>query len=405
MSPSRAERPKGVEAEQVKAGEVDVAEAAGLTAAGLALLVDVREDDEWTAGHVPAALHVPLGSLPQTQLPTGRLVLVICRSGNRSATAAAARLARSVDARNVRGGLAGRRTAGHPRPRAPGPAVMTVLLAVSLGLLIGLSLGALGGGGSILTVPALVYALGETAQSATTGSLVIVGITAAAAAVGHARAGRVRWRAGLSFGAAGVAASLIGTHLNTRVQPKALLIAFAVLMLIAAAAMLAKTMVARSPDVKHADEQAAALRRPAHAGTAVQARTGTAKVKTSVRKGLPVLTAGLVVGFLTGFLGVGGGFIIVPALVLTLQYDMPTAVGTSLIIISLNSAVALLARGGQDSFHWAVIVPFTLAAIAGSSAGKTVADRVSGPHLTRGFAVLLLLVAGYVLLRSRLSGT
>ena len=140
---------------------------------------------------------------------------------------------------------------------------MTVLLAVALGLLIGLSLGALGGGGSILTVPALVYALGETAQSATTGSLVIVGITAAAAAVGHARAGRVRWRAGLAFGAAGVAASLLGTHLNARVQPEALLIAFAVLMLVAAGAMLAKTMGASTPDDDDADQQASALRRPA----------------------------------------------------------------------------------------------------------------------------------------------
>ncbi|MEP6697401.1 MAG: sulfite exporter TauE/SafE family protein [Pseudonocardiales bacterium] len=280
-----------------------------------------------------------------------------------------------------------------------------MLLAVSLGLIIGLSLGALGGGGSILTVPALVYALGETAQSATTGSLVIVGITAAAAAVGHARAGRVRWRAGLAFGAAGVAASLVGTHLNARVQPEALLIAFAVLMLIAAAAMLAKTMVVSSPDDDAADEQAAALRRPARAGAAVRTKPSAAEVKTSVRNGLPVLAAGLVVGFLTGFLGVGGGFIIVPALVLTLKYEMPAAVGTSLVIISLNSAVALLARGGQDSFHWAVIVPFTVAAIAGSSAGKTVADRASGPHLTRGFAVLLLLVAGYVMLQSGLSGT
>lgn len=146
----------------------------------------------------------------------------------------------------------------------------------------------------------------------------------------------------------------------------------------------------------------AALGAPA---VSCKAQPSAAKLETSVRNGLPVLAAGLVVGFLTGFLGVGGGFIIVPALVLTLKYEMPTAVGTSLVIISLNSAVALLARRGQDSFHWAVIVPFTLAAIAGSSAGKTVADRVSGPHLTRGFAVLLLLVAGYVLLRSRLSGT
>ena len=282
---------------------------------------------------------------------------------------------------------------------------MTVLLAVALGLLIGLSLGALGGGGSILTVPALVYALGETARTATTGSLVIVGITAAAAAVGHARAGRVRWRAGLSFGAAGVAASLLGTHLNARVQPKVLLIAFAVLMLIAAGGMLAKTMVASGPDDDEADHQAGALRRPARSGTSVQVAPNAPEARTSVRNVLPVLAAGLVVGFLTGFLGVGGGFIIVPALVLTLKYDMPTAVGTSLVVISLNSAVALLARGGQDTFHWAVIVPFTLAAIAGSGAGKKVADRVSGPHLTRGFAVLLLLVAGYVLLQAALNST
>jgi len=282
---------------------------------------------------------------------------------------------------------------------------VTVLLAVALGLLIGLSLGALGGGGSILTVPALVYALGETAQTATTGSLVIVGITAAAAAVGHARARRVRWRAGLAFGAAGVAASLVGTHLNARVQPGVLLVAFAVLMLIAAGAMLAKTMVPSSPDEDEADQQAGPLPRPAQTGTAAQAGPGAPRAGTTVRNALPVLAAGLVVGFLTGFLGVGGGFIIVPALVLTLKYDMPTAVGTSLVVISLNSAVALLARGGQERFDWAVIVPFTLAAIAGSGAGKKVADRMSGPHLTRGFAVLLLLVAGYVLLQAALTST
>ena len=113
-----------------------------------------------------------------------------------------------------------------------------------------------------------------------------------------------------------------------------------------------------------------------------------------------VIVAGLVVGFLTGFLGVGGGFIVVPALVLALAYDMPVAVGTSLLIISLNSGVALLARSGHQSFHWALIVPFTIAAVAGSAAGKRVADRASGAGLTRAFAVLLLLVAGYVVVRA-----
>ena len=115
-----------------------------------------------------------------------------------------------------------------------------------------------------------------------------------------------------------------------------------------------------------------------------------------------MVVAGLVVGFLTGFLGVGGGFVIVPALVLALGYEMPVAVGTSLLVISLNSGVALLARGAEGSFSWAVIVPFTLAAVVGSSGGKRLADRASGTALTRAFAVLLLLVAAYVIARAGL---
>ena len=290
---------------------------------------------------------------------------------------------------------------------------MTVLLAVALGLLIGLSLGALGGGGSILTVPVLVYVIGQSAQDATTGSLVIVGITAAVAAVGHARAGRVRWGAGVAFGAAGVLASLAGTRLNAHVAPNVLLVCFAALMIVAAGAMLAKTMVPAGPSEATADAEAAQLRQPAAVGAsgrgsrAVRAGATSGTTPAPHRRGrvgvaLKVLLAGLVVGFLTGFLGVGGGFVIVPALVLSLRYDMPTAVGTSLLVISLNSGVALLARGGHETFTWSVIVPFTLAAIAGSTGGKRVADKVSGASLTRAFAVLLLLVAGYVLLRALL---
>lgn len=259
-------------------------------------------------------------------------------------------------------------------------------LSVALGLLIGLTLGALGGGGSILTVPVLVYLLGQSAQSATTGSLVIVGITSAVAAVGHARGGRVRWRAGLAFGVVGVPASLLGTRLNTSVDPDVLLVSFAVLMLVAAAAMLLKTLAGSRSGEADEREQAGAPAPP----------TAGSRVRTA----LEVLVAGLVVGFLTGFLGVGGGFVIVPALVLALHYAMPIAVGTSLVVISLNSGVALLARGGEGTFSWSVIIPFTLAAIVGSFGGKRVADTVSESVLTRSFAVLLLLVAVYVLVRS-----
>ena len=113
-----------------------------------------------------------------------------------------------------------------------------------------------------------------------------------------------------------------------------------------------------------------------------------------------VYVAGLAVGFLTGFFGVGGGFVIVPALVMGLGYDMPTAVGTSLPIIAINSAASLAARAGNQAFHWSVIIPFTAAAIAGSLGGERVADKVPGTTLTRAFVALLFVVAAYVAIRS-----
>ncbi len=109
MSPSHPARPAGFDVDEV---EVDAS--ARLVDAGIALLLDVREDDEWAAGHAPAALHVPLGDRPRTHLPAGRCVLAICRSGNRSATAAAVLLALGSDARNVRGGMLAWRAAGLP---------------------------------------------------------------------------------------------------------------------------------------------------------------------------------------------------------------------------------------------------------------------------------------------------
>ena len=112
------------------------------------------------------------------------------------------------------------------------------------------------------------------------------------------------------------------------------------------------------------------------------------------------MLAGLAVGFLTGLLGVGGGFIIVPALVMVLGYPMPVAVGTSLLVIAINSAAALAARVGHQTFHWSIIVPFTLAAIVGSLAGRRVAERVRPDTLTRAFSALLIAIAVYVTVRS-----
>ncbi len=240
------------------------------------------------------------------------------------------------------------------------------LLGMGLGGLIGLCLGALGGGGSILTVPVLVYALGQSAGSATTGGLVVVGVTALGGAWSHARAGNVRWGAGLGFGAAGVAASYAGTALNRSVNPTVLMLCFAALMAVSATAMFRR---GRGP-----------------------AAPGRFRV-------LRIVASGLAVGFLTGFLGVGGGFVIVPALVGALGYEMPVAVGTSLLVIAINSAVSLAARAGGETFHWRVIAPLTAAAVAGSLLGRRVSARVPSTTLRRAFATLTVAVAGYLVVR------
>lgn len=296
---------------------------------------------------------------------------------------------------------------------------MTLALALVLGAVIGLSLGALGGGGSILTVPALVYALGEKASAATTGSLIIVGITAIVGSLGHARAGRVRWRAGIGFGLAGVASSYLGTELNRHVNPDVLLLAFSGLVVLAATGMWRRaqaSLAAVSHEPVGVAEPALLTASGSHVSILGQpelvspsappaqptTETGPSPTRESgLRTALKVIVAGLVVGFLTGFFGVGGGFVIVPALTLALAYNMPDAVGTSLLIIAINSAAALAERAGQhQTVHWHIIAPFTLAAIIGSLAGKRVADRVDGPKLTRAFVVLLVAVAVYTAIRS-----
>lgn len=280
---------------------------------------------------------------------------------------------------------------------------MIIAATIGLGLLIGLSLGALGGGGSILTVPALVYVLGQDPRQATTSSLFIVGVTALIGSLSHARSGRVKWGIGLAFGVTGVAASFLGTAANRLVDPDVLLLAFAGLILIAAAAMLTKSGPSSSPPP--ATAPAVPSRRPAGArastGTLLApttSRPATSEVSTRSRvlRMARITAAGLLVGFLTGFFGVGGGFVIVPALTLALGLSMPSAIATSLLVIALNSGGSLLARAGTADFDWSVIVPFTCAAIAGSFAGKKVADRLSATTLTRAFAALCIAVAIYV---------
>ncbi|MET9908644.1 sulfite exporter TauE/SafE family protein [Streptomyces sp. NPDC006476] len=241
-----------------------------------------------------------------------------------------------------------------------------VVLALVAGGAIGLALGVLGGGGSVLAVPALIYLLGFTPVAATTASLVIVTLTSATALSAHARDGQVRWRTGLLFAAAGTGPAMLGGALAGSVPQPVLTAGFAVMAGAAAVRMLGS--------------------RPALQG-AVAVRPGRATA------------AGAGLGAVTGVLGVGGGFLAVPALVGVLGLRMRAAVGTSLLVITVNSLAALAMRGRTaQSLDWAVVGPFVGAAILGAWDGKRLAAKVSGIALQRIFAVVLLLVAAFMLL-------
>ena len=268
---------------------------------------------------------------------------------------------------------------------------MRALFASPLGFLIGLSLGALGGGGSILAVPALVYAAGQSPKHATTTSLVLVALTALIGIVPHWRAGRVRIAAGTIFGLAGVGGSLLGSHWNKAANPDVLLLAFSGLMLIAAYGMWRR--VTRTPQEEALQSVGAAAAPPVSPGIAgIQPMTV-----------VKVIGAGTIVGLLTGFFGVGGGFVIVPALVLALGFTMPDAIGTSLLVITINSAVALTTRLQAGAIEWGTVIPFTIASLLGVMVGSRLAHTRDSGSLQRWFVGLLVIVALYTAARSGLA--
>jgi len=257
------------------------------------------------------------------------------------------------------------------------------LIASPLGFLIGLSLGALGGGGSILAVPALVFAAGQEPQAATATSLFLVGTAALVGMGAHWRAGRVRVGTGVAFGLAGIPGSLAGTALNEQMNPDVLLLSFSVLIVIAAWRMLTGC-----PTCTQVGEELALATAPSGGGVLTRTGLDTATL-------VKALLAGTAIGFMTGLFGVGGGFVIVPALTLILKMNMPTAIGTSLLVIAINSAVALLARLGSATIEWRIAIPFTVAAVAGVLTGKSIADRIDAQKSLRWFAALLVAVAVY----------
>jgi uncharacterized protein len=259
-----------------------------------------------------------------------------------------------------------------------------VLLAIPFGLAIGLAVGTLGGGGSVLAVPVLVYVLDQSVEDATTASLVVVAAGALAGSLSHARANRVCWRHAGSFTLAAVPGLALGTLAAEHVSAGWLLALFAVVMLAAAQATWHKASQPQEPEPEGGWERGGAcppLRLPRDA------------------------LAGAGIGLLTGFFGVGGGFLVVPTLAIALAFTMRTAVGTSLAIISATSLLGLAAhllagRGVEVD----VTAALTVACVAGALAGASLAARLPQRALGRGFAVLVVGVATYLLVSAAFLG-
>jgi len=241
-----------------------------------------------------------------------------------------------------------------------------VILAVGLALLIGLSLGLLGGGGSILTTPVLVYALGVDAKDAIAESLLIVGVTSLVAMLAHARAGNVRWPTALQFGGAGMVGAWTGGMLAGYLSPRVQLTMFGTMMVVASVAMFRG-------------------RRGGDAGEGEPAPVSR------------ILLAGVVIGLLLGAVGAGGGFAIVPALVLLARMPMRVAVGTSLAIIAMQSFAGFAGHAAHAHVDVARVAVMSTAAVVGSLVGGRLTNAFPPVALRQGFASFVLLMAGFVL--------
>lgn len=251
---------------------------------------------------------------------------------------------------------------------------LQMLLGAGSGVLVGFSLGLVGGGGSILAVPLLVYLVGVPAPHLAIGtSAVAVAANAAASLLNHARAGNVRWPCAAVFAGAGVLGAFAGARLGKMVDGQVLLAAFAVMMVVVAGLMLRRREPAVDQRVRLGRENAAAL-------------VGT----------------GFAVGALSGFFGIGGGFLIVPGLIFATGMPMLQAVGTSLVAVTafgLTTAASYATAGLVD---WTLAAVFIGGGVAGSLLGARAGRALSRRRglLTKVFAALILLVAAYTLARS-----
>jgi uncharacterized protein len=242
-----------------------------------------------------------------------------------------------------------------------------IALTIILAVVVGISLGLLGGGGSILTVPLLAYVAGLDAKQAIATSLLVVSVTSAVGAISHARAGRVQWRTGLVFGAAGMAGAYAGGLLARSIPGTVLLVGFAVIMIATAVAML----------------------------------RGRKDVSVGeVPRSLPafkIVLEGAAVGLVTGMVGAGGGFLVVPALALLGGLPMPVAVGTALVVIAMNSFAGFAGHLSSVHIDWRLAAAVTAAALVGGLIGTRLSAVVNPDSLRKAFGWFVLAMSSVIL--------
>jgi hypothetical protein len=260
---------------------------------------------------------------------------------------------------------------------------MTLLVGYLLAIAIGLSLGLIGGGGSILAVPTLVYVLGVPAKSAIAMSMFVVGVVSLIGVVPHWRQGNVDLKTFAIF----TPAAMVGTFLGARlagfswVPDTVQLVAFGIVMVLASVLMIRQ---------KH---------KPAFSSVGAMARQEEPSHHGFLPPWLLIPVEGIVVGILTGFVGVGGGFLIIPALVLLGGIPMKKDVGTSLLIIAFKSAIGFAEYLNHVTLDWQLMLLFTLAAGLGTVAGASMTRHIDARHLQKGFGYFVLAVAIFVLIK------
>jgi len=272
------------------------------------------------------------------------------------------------------------------------------IISHSLTLGIGITLGLLGGGGSVLALPVLVYILGIPAKAAIAMTLIIVGSVSILGVIPHWQRGNVDLRAALIFGSTTMLGAFGGARVARLawVTPQLQMTLFAVAMFLAAGILIYRTAQAEKRQ-RHPEYHSISVNDPEPAAVIESGFYTTPVCKYCW---LWLLTEGLGVGLLTGLVGVGGGFAIVPALVILGKIPMRRAIGTSLLIISANSLAGVLGYLGTVSFDWRLTLSLAVAAGLGTIVGSKLMPRVAVGQLQKGFGYFLLAVATFVLIQN-----